>query len=108
MQVWKSCGTNPRLGLCARLIPHRHSGVEWVIDPPFLPLVAVSHAGYDWCTMPEYRRAIVNGGTFFLIVGTGFLRRLSATDSARRILREAIRANVAQQAKLSEYDGASR
>lgn len=42
--------------------------------------------------MPEYRRAIVDGGTFFLTVVTNFRRPLLTTDTARRLLRQAITA----------------
>ena len=42
--------------------------------------------------MPEYRRAIVDGGTFFLTVATNFRRPLLASEVARSLLRDALRA----------------
>jgi putative transposase len=42
--------------------------------------------------MPEYRRAILEGGTFFLTVVTDLRRPLLATDNARRLLRAALEA----------------
>jgi putative transposase len=40
--------------------------------------------------MPEYRRATVDGGTFFLTVATHFRRPLLVTETVRRLLRQAI------------------
>jgi len=47
--------------------------------------------------MPEYRRAFVDAGSFFLTVVTNFRRPLLATESARSTLKNALRATQAER-----------